>query len=137
MSFGNELGNELTFYFNSSPSQLDPNFTPVTTLTEKGRQYSRQAGSGIALIEVNLLYGDSTECDILVGARSNMEAYSKSDVSLALVTPNEPGNKEQFKVRVEITNTTVDIDIIHKVSHCSTPIIFLVDSHDCIMPLVG
>ena len=38
------LPKEFLFYFNSSPSQLDPNYQPVTTLTEKGRLFSRQAG---------------------------------------------------------------------------------------------
>jgi hypothetical protein len=36
--------NEFIFYFNSSPSQLDPSYQPLTTLTEKGKQFSRQAG---------------------------------------------------------------------------------------------
>lgn len=35
---------EFIFYFNSSPSQLDPSYQPLTTLTEKGKQFSRQAG---------------------------------------------------------------------------------------------
>jgi hypothetical protein len=41
-----------TFYFNNAPSKLDPNFQAQSTLTEKGAEYSRNAGTGIAVIEV-------------------------------------------------------------------------------------
>jgi hypothetical protein len=35
---------EFTFFFNSTPSQLDPNYQTVSTLTERGKQFSREAG---------------------------------------------------------------------------------------------
>lgn len=109
---------DFQFYFNSSPSQLDPNYQPVTTLTDKGREYSRQAGSGIAIIEVNLLRGDSPECSITVGKRGNVInkklRVTLSDISLSCAdNPNE--HNEQYKISVEITNTTVDTEVIHKV----------------------
>ena len=86
------LPNLFQFYFNSSPSQLgkrsrmmfrncwckfkltvlpnlDPNYQTGDTLTEKGRQYSRKAGSGIAIIEVSLQHGQNSQCEILVGKR--------------------------------------------------------------------
>ncbi|KAL7542994.1 hypothetical protein ACHAXR_012278 [Thalassiosira sp. AJA248-18] len=108
---------EFHFYFNSSPSQLDPTYQPVTTLTERGRQYSRQAGSGIAIIEVNLQHGNNSECQIHVGRNENIInnkklRLSKSDIGLQTDSPSE--HNEHFKIRVDIINTTVDINVIHK-----------------------
>ncbi|KAL9182622.1 hypothetical protein ACHAXT_013274 [Thalassiosira profunda] len=104
---------EFQFYFNSSPSQLDPDYQPLATLTEKGRAYSRQAGSGIAIIEVNLQQGNSSECHFRVGDRAVISKklhVSPSDVSLRA----EGNHDEQFKIRVDAINTSVDIDVIHK-----------------------
>ena len=114
----NEL-TEFQFYFNSHPSQLDPNFQPLTTLTYKGREFSRKAGSGIAIIEVNLMYGNDAECEIIVGKQgeainSNTLHVNERDISLSRYNP--PSDEHCWKIKVEITNTTVDIDIIHQVS---------------------
>lgn len=106
-----QSSDEFQFYFNSSPSQLDPNYQPVKTLTEKGRQYSRQAGSGIAIIDVSLQHGENSECEILVGKRASLRV-SQLDISLCANNPTE--HTDQFKIRVEIINTTVDINVIHK-----------------------
>lgn len=109
---------DFQFYFNSfpvSPSQLNPHYHKVTTLTEKGRQYSRQAGSGLAIIEVNLKRDDNEECEILVGKRGHglSKTFSKSEISLS---PNDStGHNGRFRVIVNIVNTTVDAEVIHKV----------------------
>ena len=112
---------EFQFYFNSSPSQLDPNYQPVTTLTTKGREYSRQAGSGIAIIEVHLLHGDNSECEILVGKKGNIANnkmhVSQSDISLSSDKSPKHNDESPFRIRIEIINTTVDADVIHKVSN--------------------
>ena len=109
---------EFLFYFNSSPSQLDPSL--MTTLTEKGREFSQQAGSGISIIEVNLQHGGVSEFQVKTGSNccttnSQKLRVETEDISLR---PSESSiqNNEQFKIVVTITNTTVDIDVIHKVS---------------------
>ncbi len=48
------LPKEFLFYFNSSPSQLDPDYQPLTTLTEKGRLFSRQAGVSFRACDIFL-----------------------------------------------------------------------------------
>ena len=104
---------EFTFIFNSSPSQLDPNYQALSTLTERGRQFSREAGSGIAIIEISLSSNNTiTILDTREETNQRM-SISKSDVSLQRMQENETSSS--FKITVDITNTTVDIDILHKV----------------------
>ena len=107
---------EFQFYFNSHPSQLDPNFQPLTTLTDKGREFSRKAGSGIAIIEVNLMYNDDAECEIVVGKQGEAVSSNKLESDISLSRYNPSADKKCWKIKVDITNTTVDIDIIHQVS---------------------
>lgn len=49
---------EFTLYYNNAPSKLDPRFQGLSTLTEKGADFCRQAGMGIAMIEFGLVYSD-------------------------------------------------------------------------------
>ena len=109
---------EFLFYFNSSPSQIDPSL--MTTLTERGRQYSQQAGSGISIIEVNLQLGEESEFQVKMGSNgvttnSQKLRVETEDISLRPSESISIQNNEQFKIIVTITNTTVDIDVIHKV----------------------
>lgn len=110
---------EFHFYFNSSPSQLDPHYQTGATLTERGAQYSRQAGSGIAIVEMALQYGNETQCTIQVGKRAEFMneqvRVSKPDLSLSNCS-DASQHETRFKIKVEVINTTVNIDIIHKVS---------------------
>jgi hypothetical protein len=135
------LPNLFQFYFNSSPSQLgkrsrmmfcncwcnikltvfpnlDPNYQTGDTLTEKGRQYSRKAGSGIAIIEVSLQHGQNSQCEILVGKRGKFsnQKLRVSAVEISLSTCENDADSDQFQIRVEVINTTVDMEVIHKVS---------------------
>ncbi len=47
---------EFRFYYNNTPSKLNPSYQAVSTLTSKGMDYSIKAGTGMALIEVSLLF---------------------------------------------------------------------------------
>ena len=49
---------DFSLYFNASPSQLDPNFQPVSTLTDVGEKLSREVGTSVALMEIRLLRSD-------------------------------------------------------------------------------
>mmetsp|Transcript_25433 Transcript_25433/g.37566 ORF Transcript_25433/g.37566 Transcript_25433/m.37566 type:complete len:1823 (-) Transcript_25433:3041-8509(-) len=56
--------NEFLLFYNNAPSPLDPKYQ-ACTLTEQGKKYSRQTGSGVALIKLMLMdtsetFGDST-----------------------------------------------------------------------------
>lgn len=115
---------EFQFYFNSSPSQLDPNYQTGVTLTERGSQLSRQAGSGIAIVKVTLQYGNETQFDIQIGKRADWMngrlRVSKSDLSLVACSEISQTDR-RFSIRVEVINTTVNINVIHQVSRiCCT-----------------
>ena len=101
------------------PTNLDPNYQTGDTLTEKGRQYSRKAGSGIAIVEVSLQHGRNSECEILVGKRGKFSnrklRVTASDISLSICV-DDTDRRDQFQIKVEIINTTVDMEVIHKVS---------------------
>jgi hypothetical protein len=130
---------EFQFYFNSSPSQLDPHYQTGATLTERGAQYSRQAGSGIAIVEMTLQYDNETQCDIQVGKRADFMneqlRVSQSDLSLCECSDSSQ-NDHRFKVKVEVINTTVNMGVIHKVGRmnlylCNTHV-FVSDSCDAV-----
>ncbi len=88
-------------------------------MTEKGRQYSRKAGSGIAIIEVSLQHGRNSECEILVGKKGKFSnrklRVTAREISLSTCV-DDTDRRDQFQIKVEITNTTVDVEVIHKVS---------------------
>jgi len=123
---------DFQFYFNSSPSQLDPNL--VNTSTEKGKQFSRQVGSGIAIIEVNLEHGTHSECELVIGNKSS-EISNKLHVSLSDITlcakNSDNDNNTDFKIQVKITNTTCDIDILHRWVELSLSQVLVAWSIEC------
>jgi hypothetical protein len=49
-----------SFYYNYAPSQNDPTLQALSTLTERGASYSRDAGSGLALVEIALVDREGT-----------------------------------------------------------------------------
>ena len=126
-------GNEFCFFFNSLGLGLDPAAQHVTTLTNQGRIYSRQAGSGIAVIQVSLLHGSSNASRISVGKGGRMLdtrlCVSKEHISL---NPNVDENKETYKLLIKVTNTTVDIEAIQKwvyLSLCQVLAAYTIERH--------
>ena len=98
------LDEDFLFYFNSSPSKLDPSYQSSTTLTSRGRMFARQAGSGIAFIQVSV----EGECRQSTGPMSLDAPLSHRDFTLA------EKNNGHLRVIVEVINTTTDASVIHK-----------------------
>ena len=126
-------GNEFCFFFNSLGLGLDPAAQHVTTLTNQGRIYSRQAGSGIAVIQVSLLHGSNLASRICVGKGDKMLdtnlRVSKEYISL---NPNVDESKEAYKLLIKVTNTTVDIEAIQKwvyLSLCQVLAAYTIEHH--------
>lgn len=74
--------------------------------------------SGIAIIEISLLHGGRPgNVFNIVGKHGNKTCkkmnISKSDVSLTRLHEDEVATS--FTIIVDITNTTVDMDILHQV----------------------
>ena len=87
-------------------------------MTEKGRQYSRKAGSGIAIVEVSLQHGRNSDCEMLVGKKGKFSnrTLRVTAPEISLSTSVDTDCRDQFQIKVEIINTTVDVEVIHKVS---------------------
>ena len=101
---------EFHFYFNSSPSQLDPNYQKLETLTSRGREFARQAGSGIAIIEVSLQHHSLDTQGENVVIANKKDRILKEDITICEYDPDLEEEKQgRCKLRVEIINTTVDI----------------------------
>lgn len=118
---------EFTLFYNASPSQLDPNFQNVSTLTDIGKKYSRESGFGIALIELRLLQADNTLVDTIpIGSMSPLNIrypipgnfLRLENISNFKITNkgcSMAGNdKCMFRISVRIVNTTLKTDILHK-----------------------
>ena len=111
---------DFTIYFNNSPSKLDPTYQGVSTLTDQGEKYCRQAGTGIAIIELSLLRGDGNPvAEIDFGATVKPQ---DSDISVPMEElrirqdngDNGPvdvaGN---YAVRVRIIDTALKRQYLH------------------------
>ena len=73
------------FFYNNTPSALNPNFQSLSTLTEKGAEYARGAGNGIAIIRVSLVNARQDTISrfrIKSGADHSMPALSLEDLRL-------------------------------------------------------
>ena len=110
---------EFALFYNNAPSPLDPEFQPVCTLTEKGAEYSRKAGTGIALIQVTLIDKDGRVVkELTVGQAPNesesMPAFDAGSLRLKKVeVGSADGKLSDFFIRVSITDTVLDREALH------------------------
>jgi hypothetical protein len=104
-------------YYNNAPSKLDPNFQAVSTLTSKGAEFSRQAGTGIAIVELSLLDANGVPVgDINFGVPVSAEQS-------ALTVPLEalrfrkvegfPASGSSIFLRVRIIDTKLQCEYLH------------------------
>lgn len=108
--------NDFTFYYNNSPSKLDPKFQSVSTLTEKGETYCRQAGAGIAIITVSLVHSGGDPVESIRFGKPVRDRESVTDIPIELLRMNRvkesPGQKSVY-VRVSITSTVSNSEALH------------------------
>ncbi len=109
---------DFTVYYNNAPSKLDPAFQGFTTLTEKGAEYCRKTGPGIAIVEFTLINGTKSSADELNFARPPSPTCSVSESSLdearMLCFDEIPLNasSESIYVRIKVTDTALNRDIL-------------------------
>ena len=108
-----------TLYYNNAPSKLDPGFQAVSTLTPKGAALSREAGNGIAILEMSLVKssGDSVEdlefakpvhvSDSTIEISMDSLRFRKLDVFPAIW-------RDSTCVRVRITNSDLAREYLHE-----------------------
>jgi hypothetical protein len=115
--------NDFSLCYNATQFQLNPEFQAVSTLTDKGKEFSRKAGTGIALIDIKLLDPkDSSQkiSDISVGKIPKeridhlqiLDNLSFRRLSKAEVTSSNHQGQTRFSVR--IYNTTLDVEAIYR-----------------------
>jgi len=107
------------FYYNYAPSKTDPRLQAQSTLTEKGQKYARLAGTGIALIELEVVdrQGDrvrSIRVEDLGRNRCDLP-QSAEDVKFCAVKSVRSDDVERnFQLRVKIMDTDLKRDILHE-----------------------
>lgn len=113
---------DLVLYYNTSPSKLDPSFQTESTLTSKGAQFSRRAGSGIAIVELSLENGEGKffrriNAAIPTGqVDSSIEDYSESMLVREVDEDrreSDPQGPPSF-VQICITGTALKTDVLHQ-----------------------
>lgn len=110
---------EFTVYYNNAPSKLDPKFQGLSTLTDKGAEFCRQAGMGIAMIEFGLVYGDGQFVDEVEFAVPASPANGVDVVpleNLRMKKRTDFGNRETnaICVQVKITDTSLQRTPLHE-----------------------
>lgn len=114
---------DLVFYYNTSSSKLDPNFQSESTLTAKGAQYARQAGSGIAIVELSLVNGKGQRLQGINAAVPTCKVSSTLNVSAESLRfhdvsgeeyPVNADHKAPAFLRVSVTDTALKSDALHQ-----------------------
>ncbi len=118
---------DFSLLYNATQFQLDSRFQPISTLTGKGKEYSRKASTGMAMIEFNLLHAHETpeesqvheavigkipgqEFDALKLLNSlRFKKLSKTDIVSGGVS-----KIAKFILKVKIYNTTLHVDAIYR-----------------------
>jgi hypothetical protein len=111
------------FYYNNAPSKLDPKTQALSTLTSKGRGFSRSAGTGIAIIEPSLVDEDGREVRELSVALPPGQKESSIDFpmeSLRMSRVDSPigrsseTSSSRHTLRVKITGTALKRAVLHE-----------------------
>ncbi|MGK3755215.1 MAG: hypothetical protein ACI8RD_007524, partial [Bacillariaceae sp.] len=110
---------DFSLYYNNAPSKLDPAFQGVSTLTEKGADYCRKTGAGIAIIEFTLMNGNGNSADDLHFAEPASAAFSvyevkKGDLRMQKCAdiPSDSAGDSIF-IRIKITDTALNRDALN------------------------
>eukprot|EP00980_Cylindrotheca_fusiformis_P022307 scaffold9191_cov114-Cylindrotheca_fusiformis.AAC.2 len=109
-----------TLYYNNAPSKLDPGFQAVSTLTRKGEMLCREAGTGMAMLEVSLVRSNGEpldECAFGIPTiwRDDVARLSVETLRVRkLETFPVPSEKPSVCVQVRISGTTIKREYLHQ-----------------------
>jgi hypothetical protein len=114
---------DFSLYYNNAPSKLDPAFQGFNTLTEKGADYCRKTGPGIAIVEFTLINGHGNSADELHFAEPPSSTFNVSELppgesrmqSFAELPSN--GSADSMYVRIKITDTALNREILREWLH--------------------
>ena len=110
---------DFSLFYNTKPSQLDPDYQAVSTLTDAGKNFLQETGSGLAIIEVNLLDKQYAPLEyVYIGEvpQNKSRAPIGSDVRFQKVKDVSVDGLDSVEVflSIAITNTKLNTDVIHK-----------------------
>lgn len=111
---------DFTLYYNNAPSNLDPSFQGVSTLTDKGAYYSRQAGTGIAMLEISLVRSNGEDVDELcfgepaTSGDNFIEAPLESLRFRKLTSLPDSDKNNSICLRVRVTDTALNREYLHE-----------------------
>lgn len=106
----------LSFYYNNSPTKLDPKVQALSTLTEKGAEYSRQTGAGIAIIELNLVDSEGNqlpELPVLTSPADAAEYTEANSLRVRLINGEADRESPAYFVQVRIDDTGLKREVLH------------------------
>lgn len=107
-----------TLYYNNSPSKLDPSFQGLSTLTSKGAMLCREAGTGLAMIEVSLVNSNGMPLEEIYFGRSRRMNDSRAEVPIESQRFRKldswPTKRKAVCIRVHITGTTPNQESLHQ-----------------------
>ena len=116
---------DFSVYYNNAPSKLDPAFQGFNTLTEKGADYCRKTGPGIAIVEFTLMNGKGNSADELHFAELPSPTFSVSELPHCQARmqcfdeiPSDASD-DSIYVRIKVTDTALDRDILKEWLHLS------------------
>jgi hypothetical protein len=117
---------DFSLCYNATQFQLNPEFQAISTLTDKGKEYSRKAGTGMALVEIKLLDPNQPLenvqiADTLVGnipgrefdALQFLQSLRFKKLKRNEVT-KQSSSLGRFRLSVHVFNTTLQADAIYR-----------------------
>lgn len=114
-----------TFYYNNFPSKLSHKIQGRSTLTEKGAEFARIAGQGLALIDVSLVDSSGAPHNVLQPNDQLSEILSQSRIDNASILSRAvdignagvllPGRDRlsDYFLKVTITDTRLKREVLH------------------------
>jgi len=111
---------DFSLYYNNAPSKLDPAFQAFNTLTEKGADYCRKTGPGIAIVEFTLIDGHGNSPNELNFAEPANETSSFHELPLSHIRMQSfaeiPSDSsiDSIYVRIKITGTALNREILNQ-----------------------
>lgn len=109
---------DFSVYYNNAPSKLDPAFQGFNTLTEKGADYCRKTGQGIAIVEFTLVNGKKDSADELRFAEPPSPTFSVSELPHSQARMqcfdeiNSDASDDSIFVRIHVTDTALNREIL-------------------------
>ena len=109
---------DFSLCYNATQFQLNPGFQAISTLTGKGQEFSRKAGTGMALIEIKLLDRNLAPIrDATVGRIPGQEfdALKLLDsLHFRRLSTQDLTRNDQYCLSVRIFNTTLEVEPIYR-----------------------